>query len=370
MLVLIDIYQANDAQKTALSLLMQGGLFLSLPVIGFVRRRQIPVSAVLGRTYLLTASLALLLCWTKSVYLFIAGSGLLLLSSVSVHPLLIQIYSSYEESRRGRRTVTSFVAETLGAIFFGGIAGIILNDSIMPFPLVLLVLAASHLAASFAAFRLPNVVVPALQVKKRFGTASLSLLKEDALFRLIIIAWFILGFSNHWLLMYRTNLFVEERFGFSYTASQVLLLVVVLPSAVEVLSSFLFSRLFDGMNFVKLRLLLNALHAAYLGLVLFGGGWTAHLLGMTCFGLHRGGGKLIWNLWVTRISSAERVADYMAVHGFFTGVRMTLGPALGLYALALLGPSACGWLSLGMVAASSLMFYSILGHPRISAKLR
>ncbi len=366
MLVLIEIFHASDSQKTLMSLLMQGGLFLSIPAVAWVRRRQMYVSDALGRTYLFAAILAVLLSFTEAVYPFILGSGALLLASIAVHALLIQIYAGYASSHLGRRAVTTFVAETLGAVVFGVIVTLIIGDAIGRYPLILLLLALTHVIAAVVSFQLPKLVVPQLEVRKRFGTASLSLLREDHLFRRIIIAWFLLGFSGHWLMMYRTNLFVEERFGFSYSTEQVLFLIVILPSIVEVVSSFVFSRLFDGMNFLKLRLGLNIIHGLYLVLVLFGTGWTAHLLGMICFGLHRGGGK--WNLWVTRISSTERVADYMAVHGFFTGVRMILGPTVGLFALARFGPSLCGYVAVALVVVSSLLFVSVVSHPRVVAE--
>ncbi|NDF01570.1 MAG: hypothetical protein EB034_25395, partial [Verrucomicrobia bacterium] len=44
-------------------------------------------------------------------------------------------------------------------------------------------------------------------------------------------------------------------------------------------------------------------------------------LGAVIFGVSNAGGDVAWSLWVTKFAPPERVADYMSVHTFFTGVR-------------------------------------------------
>ena len=39
------------------------------------------------------------------------------------------------------------------------------------------------------------------------------------------------------------------------------------------------------------------------------------------FGISNAGGDVAWSLWVTKFAPPNRVADYMSVHTFFTGVR-------------------------------------------------
>jgi ATP/ADP translocase len=38
------------------------------------------------------------------------------------------------------------------------------------------------------------------------------------------------------------------------------------------------------------------------------------------------GGDLMWSLWVTKFAPRDRVADYMGLHTFFTGVRAVCAP--------------------------------------------
>ena len=63
------------------------------------------------------------------------------------------------------------------------------------------------------------------------------------------------------------------------------------------------------------------------------------------FGISNAGGDVAWSLWVTKFAPPGRVADYMSVHTFLTGVRGVLAPMVAFHFAAKL--------SLGMMAAFS-----------------
>jgi hypothetical protein len=48
------------------------------------------------------------------------------------------------------------------------------------------------------------------------------------------------------------------------------------------------------------------------------------------------GGDLMWMLWVTKFAPADKVADYMGLHTFFTGIRAVLAPLLAFAVVGLL----------------------------------
>jgi hypothetical protein len=75
------------------------------------------------------------------------------------------------------------------------------------------------------------------------------------------------------------------------------------------------------MNFFVLRITLNLGFA--LGAVSFFVGGTMPWLvgGAIFFGVSNSGADVAWSLWVTKFAPPDRVADYMSVHTFFTGVR-------------------------------------------------
>jgi len=60
-------------------------------------------------------------------------------------------------------------------------------------------------------------------------------------------------------------------------------------------------------------------------------------------------------LWVTKFAPPERVADYMSVHTFFTGVRGVLAPLVAFQLVACWSPQAISWLGAGMILAATLI---------------
>jgi len=49
------------------------------------------------------------------------------------------------------------------------------------------------------------------------------------------------------------------------------------------------------------------------------------------FGISNAGGDVAWSLWVTKFAPPARVADYMSVHTFLTGVRGVAAPVCAFH---------------------------------------
>lgn len=60
-------------------------------------------------------------------------------------------------------------------------------------------------------------------------------------------------------------------------------------------------------------------------------------LGAVIFGVANAGGDVAWSLWVTKFAPPERVADYMSVHTFFTGVRGVAAPLIAFHLVGTMG---------------------------------
>ena len=95
--------------------------------------------------------------------------------------------------------------------------------------------------------------------------------------------------------------------------------------------------LFDRMNFFALRITLNLGFA--IGILAFftSSDRTGLVLGAIVFGISNAGGDVAWSLWVTKFAPPGRVADYMSVHTFFTGIRGVLAPVAAFYLVTRLG---------------------------------
>jgi hypothetical protein len=75
--------------------------------------------------------------------------------------------------------------------------------------------------------------------------------------------------------------------------------------------------------------------------------------GAIAFGISNAGADVAWSLWVIKFAPPERVADYMSVHTFFTGVRGVLAPLAAFYLVAGLPLNVMGWISVALIAIGS-----------------
>jgi hypothetical protein len=62
-----------------------------------------------------------------------------------------------------------------------------------------------------------------------------------------------------------------------------------------------------------------------------------------------------WSLWVTKFAPPERVADYMSVHTFFTGIRGVAAPLAAFYFADRLSLGAMAGVSAGLIVISILL---------------
>ncbi len=81
------------------------------------------------------------------------------------------------------------------------------------------------------------------------------------------------------------------------------------------------------------------------------------LLGAVLYGVSGAGGDVAWSLWVTKMAPPDRVADYMAVHTFFTGLRGVVAPTLAFYAAERFSIEAIGWGCALLIVLANLVLW-------------
>jgi MFS family permease len=91
------------------------------------------------------------------------------------------------------------------------------------------------------------------------------------------------------------------------------------------------------------------------------------IVGAVIYGISNAGGDVAWGLWVTKIAAPERVADYMSVHTFLTGIRGVLAPLIGFQLLQHFAPAALGWFSAALIVVATLL---LIPEIRRTVKLR
>ena len=133
------------------------------------------------------------------------------------------------------------------------------------------------------------------------------------------------------------------------------MLTVTIPSVVRLACMPLFGRAFDKMSFFSARILVNMLFALYVAAFFSGSSDIGLVLGAVAFGVASAGGDLMWSLWVTKFAPPGRVADYMGLHTFFTGVRAVSAPLLGFLIISRVALTSVAWIAAALIVISSMV---------------
>jgi MFS family permease len=115
----------------------------------------------------------------------------------------------------------------------------------------------------------------------------------------------------------------------------------------RLLTTTFFGALFDKMSVFTIRIVLNTLFIVYVIAFFSGTSMIGLWVGSITLGLAFAGGDLMWMLWVTKFAPPGRVADYMGLHTYFTGLRAVSAP---LFAYLIIEQISLGWIAVLGVA--------------------
>jgi MFS family permease len=300
----------------------------------------------------------LVMALVPSLPVFVAGCVVALTTSAAAIPLMTQIYQeNYPERERGRLFSRTVMIRIGTAAVFSDLGGRALSGHIGRFRWLLVVFAGASAFASFCLARCPSRPLTASGGTHPFH--AFRYLRNDRLFRLTIISWIFLGFATLMMAPLRVEYLANPQYGVRLhgqllTASMVALFTGVIPNIARLILNPVWGWLFDRMNFFVLRITLN--FGFVLGILSFftTGSLAGLVIGGVLFGISNAGADVAWSLWVTKFAPPERVADYMSVHTFFTGVRGVAAPLTAFYLISSLPLNVMGWISAGLIVIGSL----------------
>jgi MFS family permease len=335
------------------------GLMLGPWLVAQVETAGWPVAKAASRIAVLGAIGFVIMALFPVLPVFVIGAVLTMAASSAAVPLMTQIYQeNYPERERGKLFSRTFMIRIATAAGFSELAGRFLASNLEFFRWLLVVFAAAFMLAAYCLGRIPSR--PLAVSGGTHPLRALRFVRDDALFRRTLIMWMLMGFANLMVLPLRVEYLANPRYGVTWngavlTTTQIALLVGVIPNLARLVMSPIWGRLFDRMNFFVLRIVLNTGFA--LGMLsFFGGSQLAWLItGAIIYGISNAGGDVAWGLWVTKFAPPERVADYMSVHTFFTGLRGVLAPVAAFQLVAHFSLSAISWLGAIMIVLATLL---------------
>lgn len=354
LLIAVKQFQAGPTAKALVAGGGSFGLILAMVVLFAVSKAGWPAALAASRLAYLGTAGFLAMAAFPNLPVFVAGSILTMAAASSAIPLMTQVYQeNYPDPQRGRLFAKTVMIRIGMAALFSEAAGRFLSHDFDRFRLLLLVFAAAFALSGWCLGRCPTRPLPPSQGAHPFR--SLRYAGSDRLFRQTLIAWMLMGFANLMMLPMRVEYLANPFYGLGLSPSEVAFLVGVVPNAARLLLSPLWGWLFDHMNFFVLRITLNLGFA--LGILSF---FTSQsiaglLVGAVIFGISNAGGDVAWGLWVTKIAPPERVADYMSVHTFFTGLRGVLAPLVAFQLAAGISLPTLAALSTSLILLATLL---------------
>lgn len=365
LLVAVSHFDAPDGVKSLIAAAPHAGLVLTTAAVTVAARRGWRVARATALAYLAAAA-------GLAIAAFGGGLGWYALGVAVGSPFLSLAFpfittvwrQNAPDAVRGRAFATVMWASRISAIVGALLIAWWMRDDAGRYRLPLAALTVLLFGAAFGAARVPSAP---LERAGRNPLAALAWLGRDRAFGYMSLVWMLFGLANHLTMPLRVEL-AAARDHLALAPAVVLGVTVILPQAMQLLSMMWWGRLFDRLNFVALRMVLNACFGASIacfflpavvplpaGLVL-----PALVAGGLLFGLGQGGGAIAWNLWVTKYAAPQRTADYMSCHTFLTGLRGVVGPVLAFQLAPLLGISAIASVSFVAIVCSILMLVPVL----------
>ena len=285
---------------------------------------------------------------------FAIGSILALTATSAAVPLLTQMYhENYPEESRGKIFASTVMIRIAVAAAFSEFAGQAFSGRIHRFQWLLAIFSAAFALAGFCLWRIPTE--PLVSAKGSHPFRALRYAYDDDLFRRTLICWMLMGFANLMMIPMRIEMLANPAYGIGLSVGEIAFLTGVVPNTARILLSPLWGWLFDRANFFVLRVILNIGFA--IGILTF---FTSNdlaglIVGAVVFGISNAGGDIAWSLWVTKFAPDNRVADYMSVHTFFTGLRGMIAPITAFQLAKTLTMTSLGWISAGLIALASAL---------------
>ncbi len=383
LLIAVKAFDAGPTPKSLIAAAGNIGLLLSLWLVPMVERSGQPVMRVAAWMMAGGALAMLAAAGMPTLTMLVLTTVLAVGAANAIIPLLTAVYQdNYAPRERGRYVSRTFVIRVAAAAGFAELAGRVLTADIALFRWLLVAFAAAFAGAAYCLARIPsqalhNASPTTAQTKDnptKLGIASrgvlllsafdsLKILRTDRTLRWTLASWMLMGFANLMMWPLRVEFLANPKYGLVLDPQQIALYTVMIPSMARLALTPLWGRLFDRMNFFLLRIILNVGFA--LGIASFFTGVSAFglIAGAVIFGAANAGGEIAWSLWVTKFAPEDRVAEYMSVHTFFTGVRGIAAPILAFQLTQALDIG-----SIALICAALILLASLILVPEIKGR--
>ena len=361
--IAIRYYNAGEGLKSLIAAAPFIGMILSLPLVHYTAGKGLKKSFCSAVPSALASVCLIIAAWIPSLEFYALMITISYICRSAAIPYLTSIYSdNYPHLKRGASFSKPLLLTVAISSLFGLAGSLLLEMNIIYFNWVFTVVGISALAKAWAISSMPSKVIEKTSHNHPFGNFEYVI--KDREFGCVLFTWFIMGFANLWVLPLRVDYVASSTYGIEASPLIVALIITIIPETIRFLFIPFWARLFDRMNFIVLRMILNVLFGTGIALFFISKNLLIIGAGSALIGLAFAGGSIAWALWVTKYAPPEKVSAYMSVHVCLTGIRGTIGPMIGYWTAAQVGATMTGWISCGLMILATIMLLPEIKHGR------
>lgn len=303
-------------------------------------------------------------CFVNTLFLFTLFWVTSQMVTVQQGPLMLQVFTeNYTSQERGSRMTVPFMLTAISSIVFAVLGGQLLDWRIDLYNEIFFTIAIAAFLSAFLSKRIPSSRLSLQHVGNPWQ--NFSLIWKDGLFGYLLGSWMLLGLGNLVALPIRVDYLANPEYGVNANNTTIAILILVVPSAMRIISTKMWGHFFDRLHFVTTRNLLNFFFLLSIGLFFFTTNIWILGLAMAFQGMAMGGGRIFWSLWVTKIAPEEKASSYMSIHMALTGLRGTMAPFIGYWILAQSTPANVAYLGIVLITVSIILFELVRKHERL-----
>lgn len=359
--IAIRYFQADENLKSLIAAAPFMGMFLSVILLHYAEGTSFRKSSWGAIPSIFTGVFLLFAAWTTSAQWFALFVIIAYIGRSALLPFLTDIYGdNYPSHLRGHYFSRSLILTVGISAAFGYAGSFLLEINIEYFTWLFTFLAFCAFAKAVSIYLMPSKIMEKNAHRNPLG--NFKYVFQDRAFGYVLLTWFIMGFANLWTIPLRVDYVTSAEYGIEGSAIFVALIITIIPDSLRMLFIPFWARLFDRMNFVTLRILLNLLFALGVGAFFISKNPWIIGIGSALIGIAFAGGSIAWSLWVTKYAPPGKTAAYMSVHVSLTGIRGTIGPIIGYWAASQIGLLNVGLVSAAMMVVASLMLIPEIKH--------
>ncbi len=358
LLVAIRVFGASETVKAVIASANAIGNLLTPLILFFAARTARTPSQLLIILWLSTAVTFVLAAFWPELWGFTFWIVLGQLLAAQTAPFVLLIYSgNFKTSERGTKLALAFMISSLAGGLFCLVGGRVLDNNIGLYTPLYLVMAGAAITAAALYRKVPSKSPDPQEFKHPLRNFKYAV--TDKLFGRLLISWKFMGLANLMMLPLRVEYMANPAYGLNLSNEKVAIVTVMLPAIARILTTQFFGRLFDRVNFLTLRLIVNAIFLVSIALFFNTTSFFWLCVSGFLIGIAFGGGGVMWTLWVTKVAPPDKVPAYMSVHMSLTGVRGVIAPFLGFYLIAHFTPPQVSYVSVALILLSMWMFKGV-----------